>query len=159
MTRNYLVTQGLTKDDARRLAGRLRPSDVRECHALGFSPLMALEHSIAAPGRRVWVVVDSDDGALVGAYGFANLSIWSLWTELSLRDAKEVLRRTPEMVRECLAQSGADELSNVVHVLNEPALKYLDHSLCFNVNRDTVIDMAGENFYGFVTKPLAELPA
>ena len=153
-----LKVTAMTPLDIMELVGELRPGDVAECMALNRSPRQALEEATKGPGSYACGVRVGNGYGTIGAFGVSGLAIWSLWSPLKKHESREIFERTPSFVRHLVQYSGAPTLTNIVLSTNKPALLYLRHSGCFDVQPEP-FDFNGHSFYSFRTKPLEELPA
>lgn len=151
------------------LAPNLRPEDLREAGVLGYSPEYCLGYaafaaSISGPGECSALAVYSATRAtkgqpsVVGAFGYTGNTVWSLWSSLSPSEGADLILQTPRWCRWLRARSDASSLENIVMASNKPALKWLEHSKCFVIDKINIQQHGDTPFYAFTMKPLADLP-
>jgi hypothetical protein len=116
------------------LSRLVRHGDLLECGRHG--PIAALMLGTHKDGKA-WTALHGD--RLLGAFGWtAYGTIWSLWRDLTLGEAREVLRRTPQWVDSMVFQSGRQFLYNYVACDNVAALGWLRRSGSFAIDYNAV---------------------
>ena len=170
-----LQARYLTLADADLLSTRLRNGDRNECLALGYHPLTALGFAafkfyIGAArcdlsAARAMAVTSSlrqeISGApyLVGAFGWDHQSVWSVWAPLSKAEGRSLMLETPRWCKWMSSTALLKPLWNIVMASNRPAIKWLEHSGCFTIDRSTPQVHGGQAFWPFVMKPIEEMPS
>ena len=99
-----LVPVPLTADHAWDLAPRLRAADLADLTIHGSNPNKALLAAIDMPGEPYAIL---DDGVVIGAGGWTKAgSVWTLWQDLSVGQAKALLKWCPAWARIMAIRSG-----------------------------------------------------
>lgn len=149
-------------DAAQQLVHTLRREDQIELMLMGHTPhdamMACLEHN-RLPDAYAWAVADDMHwGNYVGLFGYQGNHVYSLWSDLSMGQSAEIIRKTPRWVLKMLEQSGQPCLRNLVHDCNTKAIRWLELSGCFEVERESGgIIVKGERLWPFHTKPLESI--
>lgn len=85
-------------------------------------------------------------------------TIGSLWGPLDMRDSIEILKQTPQWVKFLMEDVYAYKLHNHVSATNEMALKWIEKSGVFKLDRRVSEVFSGNPYYYFETIPLEEFP-
>ena len=160
----------LTTADVEDLHPRLRQVDKDETVCLGSNPREALlmgafDNIFQASRGRAYALVDAD--TVIGAVGFSSAGyLWALSTDFSPSQRKELFFRTGELLEKLHSEArrrGAlvdiPFFHNIIHSKNRVAIKWLERSGLFMVDRDNPIEHDGEVFYNFRSKMPYELKA
>lgn len=130
-----LTASPLTYSDIFQFAPRVRIGDLKETDG---QAVHAMSFALRTKGEK-WIVNDGPFNR-VGAFGWTeNGAIWSLWSDLTLGQAKQVFQETPKWVSHMVEASGRDFLENHVDQDNKMALRWLKASRCFIIDKHTVI--------------------
>lgn len=144
-----LTAVPLTWEHCGALAGRIAEGDTIECLAMGNTPLQALAGGCMM--GEGFAAIRADSFTPVGAFGWTReQTIWSLWSELSLKESAQVLRNTGAWVQTLVIRSPFTELHNYVSNTNERAVKWLERSGAFWMQPCR----PGDDFTYFETRPL-----
>ncbi len=157
-----LAVHPYTPTAAEALAASLRKDDVRELNLLGHTPRTALSLalmdalSVGTLGNA-WAVYSPYQHRYVGMYGYNRIgrTIYSLWTDLTLAQARLILRETPKRVLGLVVESGGYPLGNVVWSKHSVARKWIERSQCFDLQSPK--PPFRPDCLPFTTKPVAEL--
>lgn len=141
-----------TLDHAAELAETMRPADVAEIEALGFTPASVLRHSLAA---SVEPLTGLADGRVVCMFGTGSTGLlsrtgfpWLLGSDLVATHARTFLRLNRAWVARQRAQFNS--LTNIVDARNTEAIRWLEW-LGFEVRRQPIpTKPRGVPFYQFV---------
>ena len=135
--------------DVAHLARNMRPWDVRECAAFGYSPEKALRHSLTS-SALAWTA--RLDGNPIAMFGAASVSIidgtgrpWMLGTEAIYRQGRVLLRLAPVYVG--LMAERYPRMDNLIHRDNARGLRLL-RRLGFQVEPEAR-DVGGEPMVRF----------
>lgn len=123
-------TRPTVMGDLEYVAAHMRPNDVEEVRALGFSPLDALTSSYdLSPVSYTLVTPDGDPCAVLGVghspFGPDWGAIWLLGTDGIERFPKTFLRHSEPALDQLFEQSGKTVLYNYSHHLNDIHHKWL----------------------------------
>jgi hypothetical protein len=111
MKSDILSVSNLTMADAALLAERVRAEDVKEAACMGRTPAFSLGYAAFTAAIsdlkdcRAMAVHSSarqeihGGKRIVGAFGFSKGAVWSLVSQLTLREGIEVMEKTPEWCR------------------------------------------------------------
>ena len=150
-----LVPVPLTADHAWDLAPRLRAADLADLTIHGSNPNKALLAAIDMPGEPYAIL---DDGVVIGAGGWTKAgSVWTLWQDLSVGQAKALLKWCPAWARIMAIRSGRP-LQNVYLKGNLATESWLKATRCVNILDESPIMWQGREYIPFFLKPLEELP-
>lgn len=155
----------LTTSDVEDLYPRLRLEDKEEVICLGSNSREALlmgafdnVFSGISNGRAYALVTEEDQ--VIGAVGYSSSGfLWALCTKFSASEIRELFWRTPEILDFLVDEAkkrgalfkGDSFLHNMIHARNRPAMKWLEKSGRFAIDRENAIDVSGETFYSFRT--------
>lgn len=130
---------------------KLREIDLKETHGM---PVDALAYAKRTDGGKSWEVrTDDHHRTLLGAFGFTGKgTIWSLWADLSLAQAREILDETAPWVDHMVFLSGREFLFNYVDVENRLAIKWLSLSGCFTIDKLHAYGINGRKVHYLRTK-------
>ena len=158
----------LTTSDVEDLYPRLRLEDKEETICLGSNPREALlmgafdnYFSKISNGRAYALVDPSAHYTVIGAIGFTSSGyLWALSTKFTKSQTMELFARTNEIVTMLLEEAekkgalftGNSFLHNIIHSRNKPAIKWLERSGLFVIDRDNPVEVGQEVFYPFRTK-------
>lgn len=162
----------LTTDDVEDLYPRLRLEDKEETICLGSNPREALlmgafdNYFSKISNGRAYALVSND--IVIGAIGFTSSGyLWALSAKFTKSETMELFARTNEIVTMLLEEAekkgalfmGAGQhpasdsfLHNIIHSRNKPAIKWLERSGLFVIDRDNPVEVGQEVFYPFRTK-------
>lgn len=131
------------------LAAGMRPWDVRECAAQGYTPAKALRYSLSG-SLMAWTA--HLDGTPIAMFGAAAVSLidgtgrpWMLGTEAIYRQGRALVRLAPGYVG--LMRERFPRMDNLIHRDNERALRLL-RRLGFQVEPEAR-DVGGEPMVRF----------
>lgn len=132
-----------------RIANKMRPDDVAECEAMGFTPKRALRHSLIA-SSEVWTA--KVDGVPEAMFGLVITNAlcgearpWMLGSEAIYRHPREMIRGGEKVLGRWLDSSSC--LSNYVSAGNHRAIRMLRRWGC-KIGKE-VIMFAGLEFVTF----------
>ncbi len=148
----------LNMSHVRELAPKLRRQDVQECVDADRTPSQALVDAISQGHSFAALLYRNDQWDTIGAYGINDAAvvrgmpiIWSLWSDISLPVAREILHRTPYEVKHLLGLTGAKKAGNLVWNENFPAIRWLALSGCFRFDDTVTATMNGNKYTWFET--------
>ncbi len=145
----------LTHDHVLRLAPSIREEDLLDLKVHGSNPYQALEMAEIMPGEA-WAVVE--DELLIGAGGWTEVgSVWTLWANLSLGQAKEVLHMAAPWCR-IMAIRAKRPLGNIFLKGNRATERFLRATKCVDILEET-IHHDGREWTPFFLKPLEAMPS
>lgn len=133
--------------------GGVRQADRDECHDVGLSVADALVAGL--DGAMAQAVYRKEGYQVVGAFGFKEGVIWSLWCDLKDREHWEIARETPKWVAEMVTLNEGP-LRNHVSCANGLALAWLRLSHCFDF-AEGPHKVGSKDYLLFQTKPLDQL--
>lgn len=163
-TAPHIELKPLTLPDAVALAPLLRASDKEEADILSYGADAALRMACLDihPKTKSYGVHSSKSG-LVSAIGYTKGGlIWSLSRDFDkLSDKAALIRSTPHIVNRFLVESKHPILFNVIGAFNVGAIKWLEHSGCFDIDRsrEPPLVIEGRTFYHFRTRSQDEIAA
>ncbi len=152
----WLGIEELTLQGCLYLGYKLREGDKVDCWRHDQSGCRALKAGMeAGPAWGVW---DLREGSLIGAIGWNTQgNIWSLWSDLTGEQTKEVMHLTVPAIRSLVSMAGGIPLGNYVWEGNRLTIAWLKASHCFNFLDDR-IRIGDKDFIPFKAKPYEELP-
>lgn len=133
-----------TGADAAELAANLRPQDLAELHALGFTDMEhVVTHCVLLSD---WCLAARVDGALACIFGVGQGgSPWMLGTPVVARRSRILAREAPRYIRKMLDDN--PRLVNRVHARNSVAVRWLQR-VGFTLHPATP-EANGEMFHTF----------
>lgn len=151
-------------DSARYLSKNLRRADAEELDLVGLNSHEACNLALLdalSDGHTgfAWSVYSDDTHRHAGMFGYHRRghACYSLWTELSRTEARQVLQETKAWTRALVSHSGAPRLGNCVAAANRKAVKWLELSGAFDLFKEKAFTSRGKLVYPFCTRSLAEL--
>lgn len=121
MSRPAVEYRRPTKADIVELAGHLRPQDVAELQALGYTKMrFVIEHCVRASD---WCWAASVDGELACIFGVGGGAPWMLGTPVVARRRRILAREAPRYIQQMLKDH--PRLVNRVHAANTVAVAWL----------------------------------
>lgn len=150
-----LVEMQASPDNFAELADKLRSIDILECAAMGWTPRDALWFALADCPDGCWAVGSTVRGVglslpIVGAFGFnRRAGIWSLWADLSHKEAKAVLRLTTAYTKHVLEKSQQPMLGNWMSTKNAIALRWMESCPYYKVDHARTTHYGMEPFVPF----------
>lgn len=150
-----LKAKPLTMDDIFCLHDRIREADLIDLKNQDASAFEALLEGVNS--GEAWAIYDDED--LIGAGGFTDQGyVWSLWTDLSLRQSLGIMKKAEGWARVLRMRAGPRPLQNVFVEGNRVTEAFLRRTRCVNIQEDCPLTYNGRTFIPFFLKPLAELP-
>jgi hypothetical protein len=144
-----LYPEPLTLDHAAYLAPRIREADRKDLKLYDRGPEYALAMALVEPGEA-WAVMDG--GTPIGAGGWTEAGVvWTLWVDLTLSQAKEMLRMCVPWAR-ILAIRAGRRLENMFRITNPATYHFLKATRCVEFTH------SGTLWQAFRLLPLEELP-
>ncbi len=152
-----LVAVPLTYYWCQQLGPKVTEEDKVDCVAHGGDPTQALLTGMEAGPSCA--ILDRETRQVMGACGWTyEGNIWSLWSDLTSTQMREIMRHTKPAVaymhRQALARGLI--LSNVVWEGNRRAITWLRASKCFDFADQDILH-GGLRFIPFFVKPLEAL--
>lgn len=138
--------------DVEYVARHMRPADIKEVEALGYSPLDALRASVKA-SPHVHTIVEPNTGYPAAILGVADPKIeglgviWMLGTELISEYPQSFLRNSRPTLEQLFVDTNCKTFYNVVHSENSLHIKWLKW-LGFTLSGDHV-KVNGHRFIPF----------
>lgn len=159
MSIGYIYPEKLTLQRAAELAPRVRQADRDDLKTQGEGPDHALVLAMALPGEA-WAVMwqaGGEEAQVIGAGGWTEEGvIWTLWADLSLGQARAVMRMVVPYAR-IMSIRAQRPLSNFYAMRNNATEKFLKATRCIDFTGD-VRYFSGRYWNHFTLKPLKDMP-
>lgn len=139
-------------EDIEYVAANMRANDVKECEALGFTPLRSLTVSVKLSTVAYTLLDHQAEPVAILGVGMGLCpewgAIWLLGTKGIEDNSMTFLRHSMPVLQRLYKESGKDVLYNYTHVDNELHHKWLKW-LGFKFIRRTELGPYNESFYEF----------
>lgn len=114
-----------TLEHAAELARTMRPEDVAEVAACGYSPLDSLRRSVSMSSSAWAIVAGGEVAALFGVVAYPGEDagcIWFLTGQVFLKHVRAIVKMAPQVMRELLEERGC--LDNVIDARYSAAVRW-----------------------------------